>query len=203
MNAEETGALFLLAVGMARGAALRRNMVHCEDDFVGVALEAVARAIEAHDPAIGDLRPFVAAWIAGELRSAAKREALRLVRERPLQDHEDPESSHPTLRAEELAREVMEAVASLCVGEHMRTGGEARLLTQEAWEALHEEIEGLTEDDQRLVDLRYWEGMTWRAVAGELGIAERTAQDRDARIRDGLRDRLMARQRVRPLRRGP
>jgi DNA-directed RNA polymerase specialized sigma24 family protein len=75
-------------------------------------------------------------------------------------------------------------------------------LTREAFAALNREIARLDADHQRLIAMRYWEERTWEAVAAALGIDDRTARKWDVRIRERLRDGLIAWETVRPLKRG-
>jgi len=80
----------------------------------------------------------------------------------------------------------MEALLESYVGDELRSNGEAGLLTRESWDALHREIGGLTPEDRRLVELRYWDRRTWEEVGAALGVADRTARERDLRIRERL-----------------
>ena len=125
----------------------------------------------------------------------------RAGREVPAEDAGRPTDRHPAIATDELAGDAVDALLSVYTGEELRSNGEAKLLTREAWTCLHREIELLDPADRRLVELRYFEEMRWEEVAKELGMTERNAQKHDARIREILRDRLIAWYRVRPLRR--
>jgi RNA polymerase sigma factor (sigma-70 family) len=195
-------ALVPWAIGIGRRIVLRRGMLAHAGETARVALLALSEALARHDPAVGKLRPFAAMWIVGEVNKALEKEQEREAFEVPIEeaDHHDV---HPTLRGEELVDDLVDGLASLYVDEELRMNGEARLLKREAHAALHRAIESLEAEDRRLVELHYWEERPWRQVAEELGIAETTARDRDARIRATLLSRIVAWDRVRPLRRKP
>jgi RNA polymerase sigma factor (sigma-70 family) len=198
---DEAERLIPLAVGMARRAAVRRGMIHIIDDLVGLSCAALVRALDAYDPAKGELKPFVTAWVAGEISNAVRKEARRTKRERPLGGGSETEEVHPLVRVEELGAEVVEAHRAWCIGEEARSNGEAQLIQRDTWQGLQGEIERLEPEDLQLVRLRYWESRTWKEVGAALGIGERAAWDRDAQIREQLREALLARERLRPLRR--
>jgi RNA polymerase sigma factor (sigma-70 family) len=150
-------------------------------------------------PSKGALTPYAAEWMAGEVRGAIEKERTRAGHEAPLAD-ERP--THPILLGEELAADVFHLLLSVYVGDELGSNGEAELLTREAFAALNREIARLDADHQRLIALRYWEERTWEAVAAALGIDDRTARKWDVRIRERLRDGLIAWETVRPLKRG-
>lgn len=195
--------LVAFALRINRKLAASRNQLHREHDLAGVALEALARALAAHEPSRGKIKPFAAAWISLELRRALKEGAKRAARERPLDDADDPAVEHPSMQAEELVHETMDALLSLYAGQDLRSNGEAMLLERESHAALHRAIDGLAEDDRRLVELRGFQDLTTERAAEELGIGERTVRDRFARIREELKEAILASDRVRPLRRKP
>ena len=199
LKAAETTALILLARRIAQRLATARGMLHHADELQGVALVALARAIAAHDPKKGKLKPFAAQWIAGEVHAALDKEE----RHADLFGPADPGDTHPSIRAEELTRGVVDTMFSLHVGDELRAGGEAGFVTRETWAALKREVDRLAPEDRRLVALRYWDGHTWSEVGAALGLAERTAREHDARIRTHLAEALIALDRVRPLRRPP
>jgi RNA polymerase sigma factor (sigma-70 family) len=193
--------LLRLGFRIAHRQALARGMLHYEDELCGVAASALARAIAGYDSEKGEIVPFAAEWMYQEVAHAIKDERKRASREVPVQDVEAPRPQHPALAVEELAGDTLDALFFLFVGEELITSGEAKLLTREAVAQLHREIAELDAAERQLVTLRYWDDLTWREVAAELGIAEATAKQRDARLRARLRDALIAWDRVRPLRR--
>jgi RNA polymerase sigma factor (sigma-70 family) len=194
--------LIPLALGVARKLAARGGMQHFEDELGSVALSALAAALVGYDAGVGPVEPYAIAWVGGEVRKAIDKERKR--REVLYDDAEVPSANNPATQAEDLARDVVDAFLSGAVGAELRTNGEAELLRREAWAVLRAEVERLDAEDRQLVALRYWseEEPTWREVGAALGLAEVTAKKRDARIRERLRDALVAWDRVRPLRRG-
>ncbi len=174
-----------------RFSSLRR-MTHLGDDLGGVALLALSRAMAAHDPSQGDLKPFAKAWIVGEIRKAIQAE----------QDHTEP--LPPLLRGEERAGELLEALLDLYVGSDLRVGEgastEDKYLNGEASAALHRAIDRLSADEKRLIEARYWREETWRDIGAAYGISERAAQKRDEAVRRELREALYEWDRVRPIR---
>jgi RNA polymerase sigma factor for flagellar operon FliA len=199
-EAEPFEALLPWAMGIGWRAAVRSGMLHMRDDFAGVAALALVRAHAGYDKEEGEFRPFARAWVAGELRKAIKQEAEHLANEEPAAD-DDTDAVQPSAAAEELAGDIVDALADYFVGEELRGGPDVQLITREAHTALRQEVERLPPEDRRLVELRYWEGLTWDRIAAELGVPKRTLQYGDARIRALLRERLVSWCRVRPLRR--
>jgi RNA polymerase sigma factor (sigma-70 family) len=199
---DEIPGLMSLALRITRKLSRARGMLHYEDELGGVALSALARALAAHDPGIGPIQPFAAVWIAREVSGAIREERERAAVERPLEDDGD-EATHPMLRAEERAHDVVDTLLSAYIGEELRARGEAGLVLRDTWAALHREVDGLAADDRRLVELRYWEERPWKEVCAVLGIADRTARERDLHIRERLKDALILLDRVRPFRRRP
>jgi RNA polymerase sigma factor for flagellar operon FliA len=195
--------LIRLALRIATKLGRAAGLLHYEDDLIGVALAGLTRALAGHDPSIGPLEPYAARWIAGEVRNAVRAEAERVATERPLEEADDGHDTHPLLRAEERAHDVVDTLLSGYVGAELRAQGEAGLIRRETWAALHGEIDRLAPEDRRLVELRYWEELTWAEVGAALGIADRTAREHDLRIRERLKDALILLDRVRPFRRGP
>jgi RNA polymerase sigma factor (sigma-70 family) len=190
------------AIGIGRRIVLRRGMLHHAKEIARVALSALCEALARHDPAVGKLRPFAAMWIVGEVNKALDREQEREANEVPIEEA-DRHDVHPTLHGEELVDDLVDGLLSLDIDEELRASCEAKLIKKEALAALHRAIESLEADDRRLVALHYWEEQTWKEVAQELGIAETTARERDARIRATLLSRIVAWDRVRPIRRKP
>jgi RNA polymerase sigma factor (sigma-70 family) len=190
-----------LGARIAHRIAASRGALYYVDDLCGVAWSGLARALSRHDPSLGPLAPYAAEWMAKEVVGAVEDELKRAARE-PLAEDVASRTAHPVLRGEEIAGDAVHVLLSVYAGEELGSNGEAELLTREAFAALHREIRRLDADDQRLVALRYFEGHTWAEVGAALGIAKRTAQDWDVRIRDRLREALIAWETVRPLTRG-
>jgi RNA polymerase sigma factor for flagellar operon FliA len=186
--------LVLWALRMSVRIAAMCDVLYYQDDLGGVALYALTRALGAYEPAEGELEHFAASWISKEVRQEVRREKKRAERE---QGQELPAS----LEVEERAIDVLEALLDLSIGEELRSDFEAGVLRDEAAAAVRGEIEQLAPEDQRLVALRYWDELTWPAVAAALGIGISTAKERDERIREHLKRALIAWDRVRPLRR--
>jgi RNA polymerase sigma factor (sigma-70 family) len=195
----EIETLMRLGTRIARRLAASKGMLRYEDELRGVAWSALSEALAGYDPSKGALAPYAAEWMAGAVRGAIEKEQTRAGHEAPLAD-ERP--THPILLGEELAADVVHLLLSVYVGDELGSNGEAELLTREAFAALNREIARLDADHQRLVALRYWEERTWEAVAAALGIDDRTARKWDVRIRERLRDGLIAWETVRPLKRG-
>ncbi len=204
-DSDALDSLVELAVRIAGKLAVRRGLSHYADEAMGVALTALARAMAAHDPGIGKLRRYAAVWVLKEVNAELDGEAERCAVERGERgergEHEDAEGVHPSLVADEITLDVMDPLLDLYVGEALRSDGEAVFLKKEACGALHREIADLPEDDRRLVELHWFEGRSWKEVGAALGIADRTARERDQKIRAYLKERLVAWDRVRPLRR--
>jgi RNA polymerase sigma factor (sigma-70 family) len=197
---QELEALMRWAIGVGRRVVLRRGMLRHAEEVARVSLLALSEALARYDASAGELKPFAAMWIVGEVNKALDKERDRDEHEVPADDagHHDV---HPSLRGEELVDDIVDGIVSLYVDEELRTNGEARLLKREAHAALHRAIDLLEAEDRRLVELRYWEEQTWREVAEELRISETTAKERDVRIRAALLTQIIAWDRVRPLRR--
>ena len=193
--------LLPLALGIARKLAASRGMLHFEDELASVALAALGHALAGYDREKGEVAPYAIAWVAGEVRKAIDKERKR--REVLYDDLEAVPSVSPATYAEDLARDAVDTFLCGATGEALRRSGEGDLLRREAWAVLHAEVSQLDAEDRRLVALRYWSAAepTWREVGAALGIAAVTAKKRDARIRERLRNALVAWDRVRPLRR--
>jgi RNA polymerase sigma factor (sigma-70 family) len=189
-------ALVGLALRMARRIARRRGMTHLGDELCSVAIEALGRALVAHDRPTGPIKPFAVVWIWREVNKAVAEEQQHAARE-PLYDV----AAYPGLRADEIAGDVADALIDLYADEELRSNGEAGFLAREAYAALRRTIEQLDHDDRTLVDLRYWQARTWEAIGDHFGITEKAARKRDERIREQLREALLAWDRVVPLRR--
>jgi RNA polymerase sigma factor (sigma-70 family) len=190
--------LMRLGARIAHRLAASKGLLRHEDDLRGVAWAALSEALAGHDPSKGEITPYAAEWMAGEVRGAIEEIQKQSAREAP---SEGDRSTHPTLLSEELGADVVHVVLSVYVGEELGSNGEAELLTREAFAALHREIARLDPQDQQLVALKYWEDRTWKDVGTSLGIDERTARKWDTRIREKLRDGLIAWETVRPLKR--
>jgi RNA polymerase sigma factor (sigma-70 family) len=197
---QELRLLLRWVLRVARRFAVVGGVLHYEDELVSIARSALARAYSAHDPGKGSFKPFATQWVVGELQGAIEDERRHMKHEG---HSEDVEPLHPALRAEALAGDTIDALLYLYVGEDLRTNGEAAFLKEEAYAALREEVARLPPNDRRLVELRYWEGLTWAEVGVDLGMADRTAREHDARIREQLQDMLLAWRRVVPFRRKP
>jgi RNA polymerase sigma factor (sigma-70 family) len=196
------------AIKLGGMLARLRRLEHVAEDAACVALRALVQARAAYDPEKGKLRPYAAEWIRREVGAYLDDQAAQVQRERPLDprgwDEEDAAAEvHPSLVMEELVDDATEVLVDLYVAEDLRSHGEAALLTKEAREALHREVAALAEDDRRLVEMHWFEEKTWAEVGAALGVADRTARERDQRIRALLRERLILWDRVRPIRRKP
>lgn len=60
------------------------------------------------------------------------------------------------------------------------------VLRARVFQALKDALGELDEKEMRLLDLRYWEELTWEEIAKAMGMSDRNAK----RIDDGLRERL-------------
>lgn len=187
-----------LGARIAHRLAASKGLLRHEDDLRGVAWTALSEALAGYDPSKGEITPYAAEWMAGEVRGAIEKIQKQSAHEGP---SEGDRSTHPTLLSEELGADVVHVLFSVYVGEELSSTSEAELLTREAFAALHREIARLDPPDQQLVALKYWEDRTWIEVGAALGIDERTARKWDTRIREKLRDALIAWETVRPLRR--
>jgi RNA polymerase sigma factor for flagellar operon FliA len=194
-------ALVPWALRMGARIAARLDVAHCTDDMGGEALYALSRAVDAYDREEGELLHFAAAWISRHVRREARREKRHQGVEVLLGEGDETGGLPASLDVDEQAHEVLEALLDVSVGEELRMGGEAGVLRAEAFDALRRAIAELPVDDRRLVELRYWEDLSWPDVAVALGIGMRTAQEHHERIRERLRRTLLAWDRVRPMRR--
>jgi RNA polymerase sigma factor (sigma-70 family) len=148
------------ALRIALRIAACRGQLHYKEDLGQAALYGLSRAIDAHDPEQGDIKPFAAAWIRGEVNRAADEEA----------GHGEP--LPPALYVEELAHDVLDALLDLYVGEALRADPESEYLRAEGVAALRREIEKLPGDDRKLVEARYFQGLKWKEIGAQFGIGE-------------------------------
>lgn len=185
-----------IAVGITRA----RHLFHLADLAESAALEALSRALNGFDATRGTFRKYAVKAIVGAVLDEIGPEARRLAIEVAFDagDVDDVEAADESdtapssdAPADALAAQVMDALVAAYIGEEQRLSGEAGLLTQEAIKALHDHINGLDEQDRRLVMLRYWEENTWEAVGAALGISDRTAREHDLRIRRHLKASLL------------
>lgn len=193
-----------VARDIARWFAATHGMLHLHDVLRSVAFEALSKAAHAFDPSRGV--PFDKfAWyrIVGELKNAIGKESRRRSLEGAVLDAaaqiEDERPDHPDTEDDAIAQldgitaEVMAAFVVAAAAEEQRAHGEAGLLQREAQGELSLALSQLHPEDRRLVELRYWDDLPWEAVANCLGVAERTAKDRDLKMRRRLAADLGAR----------
>jgi RNA polymerase sigma factor for flagellar operon FliA len=188
-----------IGLRLAHRLAARAGLAHYADELCGVALHGLARAVSDHEDEKGALLPYAATWMRGAILEEIEREKEHARRFEPVEDALAP--AHPAVRTEELSGAAVDTLLAIYVGEELRAQGdaEAQSLTREAFAALHREVGRLPPEDRRLVELRYWDELSWEAVAQGLGVHETTARDRDTRLRERLRDGLVAWDRLRPI----
>jgi RNA polymerase sigma factor for flagellar operon FliA len=67
------------------------------------------------------------------------------------------------------------------------------LLRAQIFQVLREALGGLDEREVRLVELRYWEELTWEGVGNEMGMSDRNAKEIHRRLRARLERDLQRR----------
>lgn len=77
-------------------------------------------------------------------------------------------------------------------GERLRAHPEDALARTRAFEALAGALRGLDEREARLIELRYWQELSWVQVAAALGVHEKYATRMDEQLRKRLRGDLQA-----------
>jgi RNA polymerase sigma factor (sigma-70 family) len=150
-------------VRLARRLAAKHDLSHEADELCSVALSGLAQALGRYDPALGPLMPYAMTWMYGEILHEIVR--LKERPDRPAAGEDDaPRPAHPAVRVEDLGGGVADTLLADAVWEELRVHGEEVLLKREASAVLHREIGRLPENDQRLLELRYWDALTWEAV---------------------------------------
>lgn len=177
---------------------------HLRDDLVGTALLTLSRVAESFDPSRGwRFETFAYKRIAGEVLDEIGKELRHLTFLRaPMLDASlrspgdgsdtgevNPEESIEASLAkiDAILADAMSAAVFGCMGEDRRSNGEARLIEHQADARLRGALGLLSPEERRLVELRYFEGLAWTQVALALDLPERTAKDRDHKIRRHLR----------------
>jgi RNA polymerase sigma factor (sigma-70 family) len=194
-EAVDLAALIDAGVRLAHRLAAKHELSHETDELCDVAMSGLARALAGHDPVEGPLGPYAMTWMYGEILHEILRQKARPDR----LPAEGDALAHPAVRVEALGGTVAETLLAAAVWEELRVHGDEVVLKREASAVLHREIGRLPEDEQRLLELRYWDRLTWEAVGRELGVNEKTARDRDDRILAKLHAALVVWDRVRPI----
>jgi RNA polymerase sigma factor (sigma-70 family) len=194
-------ALVAWARRLGSNLAIASGAAYWVDEAAHVANAALGEALLRYEEELGQLKPFAAKIIARAVNKALKKEKKRREWEVSLEDAGAPEPVHPEYVGEEIARGVVGDVFAFYVADELNTNGEATVLRRELWGTLYALVAELPPRLRKLVELRYWAGLSWKEVAMALRVTERGAQGIDARVRERLANGLIARDRVRVLRR--
>lgn len=174
------------------------------EDCEQTAYQALLEACPGYDPARGV--PFsVYAWkrVAGAVVRSLTREApLRragleaaLDAAESMRDTSDPFGDGDTDALNQLKdryRTLVFARFVADVGERLRAHPEDALARARAFEALAAALRGLDAREARLIELRYWQDLSWAQVAAALGVHEKYATRMDEQLRRRLRCDLRA-----------
>ena len=178
---EEIPGLVLWAGRIALALGTCSGKRYDDAELAGAALRGLRDALGKYDPSRGAaFKTYAGARIRGEVRDALKDMRTRAARE--VQLEEGPDGDDP-----------LSAFAVTCFAEEIGAGGEAGLLRRETYAALHRALGPLAPEEQRLIELRYWDGLTWKEVSAALGISEQAAWDLDRKLRAQLKAALLAR----------
>lgn len=142
--------------GFVHGLALKVTRDRAAaDEVTQTVFVALWEHPDRYDPARGGLRPYLGVLAHRRAVDWVRREAAARRR-----------ASRMEAAAEVLVPDVAEAAATVLVAERVR-----------------EAVRGLPEEQRRALELAYFDGLTYRQVAEELGIPEGTAK---SRLRLGL-----------------
>jgi RNA polymerase sigma factor (sigma-70 family) len=197
-------------VPWARGIAVTRAVLYRRfndvDEIVASALERLSRAaagFEASDPACEEeeFKAYAHKWVAGGAINVIDGENRHLGRPRRamLQAATDAigggSGAHETAdeaidELDRIAADAMEGWRLGCAAEERHHGHATELLHPNERLDLDAALAELDPDDRRLVDLRYYDGLSWEEVSDALDVPEGTLKARDARIRKALRKKL-------------
>lgn len=181
------------AVRLTMGVAKAAGMSHRAEDLTGPALEAMTLAWRRYDRERGPFEAFAAKRIRGAVVRAIGSERRRASTEIGF-DFDGAEAGGAGGvedrasggHARQIAARIMEAITVDCLARDARAG-EATFLEPEAFERLHVELDGLSAEERRLLDLLYWHDATWEQVGQALGITSRAAEYRHAKLREKLK----------------
>ncbi|MGK3989976.1 sigma-70 family RNA polymerase sigma factor [Sorangium sp. So ce136] len=174
------------------------------EDCEQMAYQALLEASPGYDPTRGV--PFsVYAWkrVAGAVIRLLTREASHrragldaaLEAAGSMRDESDPFGDDDTDALNQLKAQCRELVFARFVadtGERLRAHPEDAMARARALEALRTALRGLDEREARLIELRYWQDLSWAKVAAELGVHEKYALRLDEQLRRRLRGDLRA-----------
>ncbi|AUX39505.1 RNA polymerase sigma factor [Sorangium cellulosum] len=200
----------LSALPMARHIARRTARIYGVrarqrlDDCEQTACQALLEACPGYDAARGV--PFnVYAWkrVAGAvLRSLSREASIRragldaaLGAAEAMRDTSDPfgdDDADALAQLQDRCRALAFARFVADSGERLRARPEDALARAQALEALRTALRGLDEREARLIELRYWQDLSWTKVAAELGVHEKQALRLDEQLRRRLRCALEA-----------
>ncbi|WP_437897782.1 sigma-70 family RNA polymerase sigma factor [Sorangium sp. So ce124] len=195
---------------MARHVARTTAQVHGVrtsqrlEDCEQAAYQALLEASPGYDPTRGV--PFsVYAWkrVAGAVLRLITREAsfqragldAFLDAAESVRDTSDPFSDDDADARSQLLEPCRALVFARFVahtGERLKARPEDALTRTRAFEALGIALRGLDEREARLIELRYWQDLSWAKVAAELGVHEKHAMRMDEHLRRRLRGDLQA-----------
>jgi RNA polymerase sigma factor (sigma-70 family) len=185
------------AAAIARAVAAGWNVIHWLDDLRSVAFLALSNAAQDYDARKAKFSTYAWRRVTGACLNAAEKEHRRILRElvldlaEEIRDDGQPADENEALdRIDAATAEVMDAFAVACAAV---AGAEVELLRERTRADLEQALGALRPEDRRLFELRHRDGSTWQAAAEALGISERTAKDRDHRIRAALRKALRGR----------
>lgn len=188
-------------VARVHGVRARERLDDCEQ----TAYQALLEACRGYDASRGV--PFgVYAWkrVAGAVTNLLSREAsarragldAALDAAEAMRDHSDPFGDDDGDALNQLKSQCRALVFARFVadtGERLRAHPEDTMARARAFDALRTALRGLDEREARLIELRYWQDLSWAKVAAELGVHEKYAQRMDERLRKRLRCDLKAR----------
>jgi RNA polymerase sigma factor FliA len=174
------------------------------DDCEQTACQAILEACPGYDETRGPLDVFVWKRVAGAVTNWVNREAsirragfdAALDATEEMRDTSDPFGDDDADVLGQLKAQCrMLAFTRFTgdTGERLRERPDDALARTRAFEALERALGELSELEAHLVELRYWQELSWAKVGEALGIHEKQAQRLDERLRERLKRNLRAR----------
>lgn len=174
------------------------------DDCEQTACQALLEACPGYDEARGPLEVFAWKRVAGAVTKWVNREAsirgagleAALAATEEMRDTSDPFGDDDADALDQLkshCRTLTFLRFMRDTGELLRERPDDALARARAFEALKLALHGLSDLEMRLVELRYWQDLSWAKVGEALGIQEKQAQRLDERLRERLKSDLLAR----------
>ncbi|WP_437734951.1 sigma-70 family RNA polymerase sigma factor [Sorangium sp. So ce1335] len=177
------------------GVRTRQGVEDCEQ----TAYQALLEASPGYDASRGV--PFgVYAWkrVAGAVIRLLTREAsfrragldAALDAAESMRDASDPfvdDDADALNQLKDQCRALVFARFVADTGERLRAQPDDAVARSQALEALRKALRGLDEREARLIELRYWQDLSWAKVAAALGVHEKYALRMDEQLRRRLR----------------